>query len=309
MVREFDELVPFQQKLYFAVGMFDGVHLGHQAVIASAVRSAKQGGGIAGTLTFRPHPSRLFHPEHPKPLILTPEIQAHKLTQLGMELVIQKTFDRSLAAVSAEGFITLLKNKLPTLEALYVGENFRFGKGRLGDVAFLVEKGTLLGITVLSMVAIKCRGLPISSTWIREALQQGRIEEANQLLGYPYFSHGTLTPGEQRGRRIGFPTLNIPWCPELKPRYGVYGVRIIAPASLAGKVGVANYGVRPTVGTNENPLLEIHLFEEPPPLGPHDTHLTVEWLIFIREEQTFPSLTALQKQIGRDKAAVQRRLK
>ena len=289
------------------MGMFDGVHLGHQAVVELALHSARRSRGIAGVLTFHPHPSRLLRPDQPTLLIMDVATKTQVMHGLGIDLVIQKKFGTAFADLSAEGFVQLLQTKLPGLAALYVGENFRFGKGRTGDVNFLVKAAGALGIAVFSAPPIKYNGQVISSTRIREALLKGDIEKANALLGRNYSSWGKVVPGRQLGRKLGFPTFNFSWQPELQPCYGVYTVRLAAKGTdpARGKRGVANYGVRPTTeGSATEPLLEVHLLEDGSDYGVGED-CVVEWHTFLRAERTFSSKEMLREQIARDKSAAQ----
>lgn len=285
--------------LHLAIGMFDGVHLGHQAVIEAAVHSARRCIGVAGVLTFQPHPSRLFRPDNPVRLIMEPESKARRLFQLGVDAVIMQPFDAAFAGIAADEFLPRLKKAMPSLDTIYVGENWRFGRGRLGDVALLVAEARQRGLTVVSAQRIRQNGEPISSTRIRDYLVEGRMAEANALLGYTYFSQGVVVPGKRLGRTIGFPTLNVPWEPELRPRLGVYAVRVSGEKSAAPIQGVANYGLRPTVEHSTEPRLEIHLLGECP-FGEGD-RLTVEWLAFLRPEMKFANVDALRGQIEKDR--------
>ncbi len=290
--------------LHLAIGMFDGVHLGHRAVIASAVRSARRSGGVAAVLTFDPHPSRLFRPDDPVSLIMDRDARVAALLALGVEAVVVQPFDAAFAAIEAEDFLATLTSRLPSLHTVYVGENWRFGRGRRGDVALLVSAARQLGRHVVSAPRINGDGEPISSTRIRALLVEGRIAEANVLLGSAYASEAAVTPGKQLGRTLGFPTLNLPWSPDLRPRLGVYVVHL-APAGADDHAprlrGVANYGLRPTVESSTAPRLEVHLLD-PCPFGPAD-RLRAEWLHFLRPETTFPDLDALRAQIDLDRAA------
>jgi riboflavin kinase/FMN adenylyltransferase len=278
-----------------ALGVFDGVHLGHQAVLDAA-----RGFPRLGVLTFDPHPSRLFRPEDPTRLIMPIDAKVAKLREFGVDCVICKRFDRDFAAIAADDFLGHLKSALPTLKAIYVGENFRFGQKRIGDVNTLVATGRRLGLGVFSAERIKHNGEPISSTRIRLELEAGRIVEANDLLGDNYCSRGTVVSGAQLGRQLGFPTLNLPWDPECRPRFGVYQVRFRECGTEAWAPAVANYGVKPTVAEGDaRPCLEVHGLE-PTTLGP-GSEIEVEWLRFIRPEQKFPSLDALKAQIAIDR--------
>lgn len=287
--------------IHLAVGMFDGVHLGHQAVIESANHLARRTGGLSAALSFDPHPSRLFSPQNPTRLLMPAATKVSLLRRLGVGLVIIHPFDAAFASIEAADFPAYLKRCLPTLRSICVGENFRYGKKRLGDVESLLRDCKRTGIDLFSAERIRCNGEPISSTRIRNAVAEGRIDEANQLLGYNYFSEGTVVPGRKIGRTIGFPTLNLPWQPELPPAFGVYAVRI-RPNATAGSPwqhAVANYGLRPTVeAAAPSPLLEVHTLA-PTTISASDA-ICVEWLHFIRPEQKFPSLEALKAQISSD---------
>ncbi|RRJ99941.1 bifunctional riboflavin kinase/FMN adenylyltransferase [Opitutaceae bacterium TAV3] len=305
--------------LHLAIGMFDGVHLGHQAVIEAAVHSARRSGGTAAVLTFWPHPSRLFRPDAPVRMIMTPALKARLLAQLGVDVIISQTFDAAYAQTPAAEFLPLLKRHLPVLRTIYVGENWRFGRGREGDISYLINEARPLGLSVFSAERINHNGEPISSTRIRAHLETGGIEEANTLLGYSYFAEGVIMPGKQLGRTIGFPTLNVDWQPDLLPRLGVYAVRVTAgtspgltsapppppPPPTAAPAApsfpaVANYGLRPTVENATCPRLEIHLLGDRCPFDAGD-FVTVEWLTFLRPEQRFPNLPALRAQIAADR--------
>ena len=295
--------LPAVRPLHLAIGMFDGVHLGHHAVIESAVHSARRCNGVAAVLTFWPHPSRLFRPEQAVRLIMTPELKNRQLARLGVDAVITEEFNADYARIEAEEFLPRLKQSLPTLTTIYVGENWRFGRGRRGDIALLVTEAKKHGIAVVSAPRINQNGDPISSTRIRSYLEEGRMEDANALLGYTYFAEGVVAPGKQLGRAIGFPTLNVSWEPDLRPRYGVYVVTVSGEKSAKALTAIANYGLRPTVETTLAPRLEIHVLG-PCPFDAGDK-LTVEWLRFVRPERKFGSLDELRGQIAADVAAVQ----
>ena len=301
-VDDFAALSGLREELHLAIGVFDGVHLGHKAVIEPAVFSARRSGGVSGVLTFDPHPSRLFRPQAPTLLMMKIADKTALLHEVGIQVVIRKHFDREFASIPAEEFLGELKRALPTLKAIYVGENFRFGNKRAGDVQTLIASGRELGLGVFSVDRIKHNGEPISSTRIREELQAGAIESVNDLLGFNYFSHGRIVAGARLGRSIGFPTLNLPWDPECRPKFGVYCVRFRVDADTPWQFGVANYGVKPTVAQPEQPpMLEVHALSEPD-LTEGDA-FDVEWLKFIRPEQRFASVDALKAQIVEDCAA------
>lgn len=298
-VSEFSELSDLGVPLHLAIGMFDGVHLGHKAVIESAVFSAERAGGVSGVLTFDPHPSALFRPEDPTRLLMPIEEKCQLLHRVGVDVVIRKEFDADYASIPAEDFLVRLQTALPDLAAIYVGENFRFGAKRAGDVKTLVETGRALGLDVFSASRIKQNGEPISSTRIRADLEAGRIELANELLGYNYFADGVVVAGAQLGRTIGFPTLNLPWEPACRPAFGVYFVRFkTCDPESDWQFGVANYGIKPTVSEVATPALEVHALDATD--VDCGARIEVEWLRYIRPEQKFASVDALKAQIEQD---------
>ncbi len=288
------------QPLHLAIGMFDGVHLGHQSVIESAIHSARRSGGLAGVLTFWPHPSVLFRPDRPSPQLMPPAMKRRVLGGLGIDFLVEQNFTREFAGIDASEFVAFLRRHLPSLAAVYVGENWRFGRDRTGDVAMLVTEARKVGLEVFSAARLSHNGAPISSSRIRELLAAGAMAEANALLGYSYFSEGVVERGRQLGRTIGFPTLNVGWEPELKPAYGVYAVEVLTAQKKPLK-GVANYGLRPTVVQTTRPLLEVHLLETSSLT--YGDKLTVNWLHFLRPESKFGNMEEMRQQIENDRQA------
>lgn len=301
----------FGKPLCLAIGMFDGVHLGHQEVIRHAQEMATEHSGTPGVLTFDPHPSRLFRPEEPTLLILSLPLRAAFLRAAGAETVLVQDFNTAFSKIEAEAFPAFLKQRLPSLAGVVVGENFRFGRRRRGDPKLLRDLCDSLDLRLSVVPRLPLLETAVSSTRIRACLIDGEIALANRMLGRPYSAHGRVQAGRQLGRTIGFPTLNLPWEPELQPARGVYAVRLVphedeaislsAEGHTNGLPGVANYGVRPTVTDAEaRPVLETHLLT-PVDWGP-GTPITVEWHRFLRPEQRFPSVDALREQIRRDLA-------
>ena len=290
--------------LHLAIGMFDGMHLGHRAVVESALRSARRAKGLAVALTFDPHPSRVLRPDAAVAMIQPVEARVDALLQGGLDAVIVHPFTRDYAMIEAGEFLPHLRARLPALAAIYVGENWRYGRGRAGDIASLIAAGRSAGVTVVSAPRINHNGRPISSTRIRDCLAAGELDEANELLGYSYGGEGTTVAGKQLGRTIGFPTLNIEWTVECRPRLGVYAVRVrdeSVPDS-SWQNAVANFGIRPTVEDSTVPRLEVHVLD-----GTHlatGARVRVEWLRFMRDECRFESLADLRAQIANDTARV-----
>ncbi|NCG08207.1 MAG: riboflavin biosynthesis protein RibF [Verrucomicrobia bacterium] len=299
-VSEFEALQGLVAPLYLAIGVFDGMHRGHKAVVGSAVLAAKEAEGVSGVLTFDPHPSRLFRGAEGTRLILPISEKIHLLEDAGVQLVIGKKFDAAFAAIEAADFASFLKQALPSLEGISVGSNFRFGRQRAGDAELLKQAGEALGLKVTVVKRLRHEGEAISSTRIRTALEHGLIESVNTLLGYHYGFSGAVVGGAQKGRALGFPTLNLPWAPECLPRFGVYRVRLRLRDGNEWADGVANYGVKPTVSSEAKPALEVHLLEGTE-LGT-GAEVAVEWLEFLRGEEKFENEEVLCAQIAKDVA-------
>ncbi len=292
------------QPLHLAIGMFDGVHLGHRAVVESAVLSARQSRGLAAALTFDPHPSRLLRPNAAVPMLQSAEIRIQRLLAAGLDAVIMQPFTTEFAGIEAAAFLPMLQKALPHLRTIYVGANWRFGRGRSGDVAMLTQAARAGGLRVFSAPRVNYDGDAISSTRIREALQAGELDLVNAMLGYTYCTDGTVAAGQALGRRIGFPTLNVAWPFECRPRFGVYAVRVknAGATDVAWQPAVANFGLRPTVESGDvAPRLEIHVLENT--ALTHGDRLQVEWLRFQRDERRFGSVDELRAQIAADAAA------
>lgn len=286
--------------------MFDGVHLGHQAVIETATQLAQATQGINAVLTFWPHPSRLLRPENPVHMIMSPEIKVEVLRSHKVQYVIQQDFDAEFAAIEATDFVGHLKSFLPNLNSIHVGSNWRFGNRRAGDVQLLLQSCQKEGIHVISVERVHYDGQPISSTRIRNHLKAGEMKRANSLLGDVYFSLGPSIRGKELGREMGFPTLNLPWNPDLKPPYGVYCVEVEGEHGGATITlpGVANFGVRPTVEKSTEPVLEVHALRQCPLT--HGSRIKVRWYRFLRAEKKFEDVEALRKQIAVDIEAARR---
>jgi len=229
------------------------------------------------------------------------ERKVRLLALAGVDAVILQHFTKELAGIEAEDFLPFLKGYLPKLNTLYVGENWRFGRGRRGDISLLLAEARKHGLVVMSAARINENGAPISSTRIRLCLESGEIAEANTLLGYTYFTDGMVLPGKSLGRKLGFPTLNLAWEPELRPRFGVYIVQVSGPKANGVYAAVANYGLRPTVEQSTQPRLEVHLLGECP-FGVGDS-IKVDWLRFLRPEKKFSGVEQLGTQIAEDRAA------
>ena len=305
-VSGFEDLHGIEAPLYLGIGVFDGLHRGHKAVVESAVSAANAAGGVSGVLTFDPHPSRLFRPETATRLILPISRKVELLHGIGVQVVIGKQFDTNFAAIEAGDFAAFLKRELPSLKSISVGSNFRFGSKRAGNAALLQKCGAEQGLEVAVVERLQHEGEPISSTRIRKALEAGAIVSVNALLGYRYGFRATIVRGARKGREFGFPTLNLPWVPECLPRFGVYRVRLRAAGASDWLAGIANYGVKPTVEREAQPAMEVHVLEGTQ-LDAGDA-IEVEWLEFLRGEQKFETEAILRAQIAKDVAWARARM-
>lgn len=282
-----------------ALGNFDGLHLGHQAVLRSARDLALAQGGPWLLLTFDPHPAAFFKPPAAPFLLTTLDQRARLAARLGVAGAVVIPFDADLAALTPEAFARdILAGRLG-LRAVATGEDFTFGKGRSGNAATLATLGAALGFATASVAPVATPdGRIISSTRVRGHLTAGEPEQAARLLGRPWSIRGLVQPGEQRGRKLGFPTLNVALGDYLRPRYGVYAIR----AQLAdGREldGVANVGVRPTFDPPVE-LLEAHLFDFAEDI--YGQMVDVALIAFLRPERRFAALDALVAQIDRDRS-------
>ncbi len=296
-----------------ALGNFDGVHLGHQALVRGVLQRARDVSGQALALTFDPHPARVLRPDRAPAALSTFEQKARLLGQAGLERLAVLTFDARLAAFTPEEFARRVLRDALRARLVCVGENFRFGRGRVGGVAELRALGALLGFELSVLGPVVLDGRPVSSTRIREALMRGAVSEARALAGRDYFVEGLVVKGDARGRTLGFPTANLePWN-ELLPLAGVYAARctLLADAqpdragSLGGTaqsppaLGVVNVGRRPTFDGREV-RLEAHLLDSAGDL--YGAALRVEFVERLRDEIRFDSVEALVEQIRADVA-------
>ena len=286
--------------LHLAIGAFDGVHLGHRAVLHSAREQARRDGGVVGVMTFDPHPSRILRPDKPVPLLFTRTQKDDRLTEAGAQFIHHQTFNAQYAALLAQDFPAWLMHQFKNLRSIHIGNNFHYGQNRQGNAERLIHDAKPLGLSVHSCAAVEFEGDSVSSSRIRGALVDGNIELANRLLLRPYEAEGTLIEGQKLGRTIGYPTLNMAWNPELQPAYGVYAVECISVNGIA-EPAVANWGIRPTVEKNAvKPLLESHLLKVSGVLPEVGHTMRVRWLYRIRGEKKFGSLDDLKAQISKD---------
>lgn len=302
---------PAPQGRLVAIGNFDGVHLGHQAVLADAARDAEARGFEPVVLTFEPHPAAVIGRSAPP--VLTPlprKIELMRGVQPAVRVVVA-TFDREFAAQTPERFAEDVLVKRLSAKLVIVGKNFRFGRARAGDFDVLARLGAQLGFETRSHTLVGDGRGTFSSTRAREAIAAGDLDAARAVLGRPHALSGAVVRGDQRGRTIGFPTANLDGCREAMPPFGVYAVVVDRlseddPDSGAARgawlaAGVANIGVRPTVKEGAPPSVEVHLFDLDADL--YGARLRVHLLARLRGERRFPGLDALRAQIAKDAEA------
>jgi riboflavin kinase/FMN adenylyltransferase len=284
-----------------AMGNFDGVHLGHRAVIAAALQMARAHRRPALALTFEPHPRRFFSPNTPQFRLTDEAAKLRLLAGTGLEGAVVMTFDRSRAETTAQDFIHHDLIERLGVSGIAVGYDFHFGKGRVGSPSLLVNEAPRLGIEVDVQPHVDIAERPVSSSAIRMALAEGQIEEANNMLGGPWFVTGEVIHGEKRGRDLGYPTANLRLDRHCGLRHGIYAVRVGRGQGKDQRRydGVASFGRRPTFD-NGAALLEIFVFDFNDDL--YGTWLDVAFIGFIREELKFDSVEALVARMDDDSA-------
>jgi riboflavin kinase / FMN adenylyltransferase len=290
-----EDLPAIETPLHLALGVFDGVHIGHQAVISRAVTAAAREGGLAGVLTFDPHPIRVIAPSKaPTSLLETLEHKARVVAGLGVELFIPLHFDADFAKWNADEFMEkLLRAPVRTIA---VGEDWRFGHKRGGDVDLLRDAAARFGFNLEAVAPVMHDGERVSSTRIRQAIRDGNFAAAEEMLGRPYSVSGTVVEGQKLGRRLGFPTANLATGDAQLPPDGVWAVRVTLPDGRS--VGaVANLGLRPTVD-GAGRVLEAHLLDFSENL--YGESLEIQFFQQLRREIKFDSIEALRTQIQKD---------
>ena len=302
LYRSLSDLPETTRGAVLAIGNFDGVHFGHQQVIADARALAAAKNAPLGLMLFDPHPQQFFAPEAP-PFRLTRLVtRAALLADLGVDFTLALPFDATMAACEAEDFISDILLAQLGVSAVCVGYDFCFGKGRRGNFAMLKDIGGEMGFETFATEAVLQPNStsPFSSSAIRNFLRDGDPEQAAQMMGHAFAIEAEVQKGDQRGRTIGFATANMPLHDYVLPKFGVYAVSAeVLDGAFAGQTlkGVANLGMRPTVGTDK-PRLESHFFDFEGDL--YGANLRVSLLHFIRPEQKFDGLDALKAQISMD---------
>lgn len=303
VIRAAAELQPGSRKVCLAIGVFDGVHLGHQQVIRQTVADARQHEGLALAVTFDRHPNAVVAPERNPPLIYSLTQRLRAIHSLGVDAILLIRFDLEFSRIPAEEFIRGLARDCGHLHSVCVGSAFTFGHQRRGNVEVLKALGRELGFVVHGLASVSLDGKVVSSTRIREAVQNGNLDAASQMLGRPYSLAGKVVPGDRRGGQIGFPTANLDTTSLALPPTGVYAVH--AKVQGAEYRAVMNLGFRPTVSAPlAAPLAEVHLLDFNDDL--YGQELEVTFVEKIRDEHRFGSWAELKAQIERDIAAARR---
>jgi riboflavin kinase/FMN adenylyltransferase len=280
------------------IGNFDGLHLGHKAMLARLQDVARMRGLPTCVLSFEPHPREFFAPEQAPARLSSLREKAECLQRLGIDRLHVFRFDRAFSSLTAEGFIEVVLGR--TLQARYVlvGDDFRYGAKRAGDFALLKQAGKSLGFDAEFLPTVEVSGERASSTAVRQALAAGELEHAASLLGRPYSISGRVVHGDKLGRDIGFPTANIQLKHNRPPLMGIFAVEL---CGLNGEPlqGVASLGRRPTVkGADAVPVLEVHLFDFSTEI--YGRRVRVDFLHKLRDEEKYPDLDSLVAQIRRD---------
>ncbi|MDD5901007.1 MAG: bifunctional riboflavin kinase/FAD synthetase [Lachnospiraceae bacterium] len=287
-IKKYTEYLPVQTAV--TIGKFDGFHLGHQGLL-KAVLQEKQHGYASCVVSF------FSAVDTERSVIYTREEQRRLCEDMGIDILAEYPFDETIREMSAEQFVSEVLCKNLHAKVIVVGEDFRFGKGRAGDVLLLKSLEEQYHYRTISIPQITCAGIRISSTGIRELLAEGKIEEVNTLLGQPYTVFGEVMHGKKLGRTLGFPTLNlIPPKAKLLPAYGVYVTKTYVDEQWF--YGITNIGLRPTVDSDKVITVETHLFQCNQDL--YGKQIKVQFLHFLRPEQRFADAEELKKAISAD---------
>lgn len=278
------------------LGVFDGLHLGHQRIMQTVAERARAANAVATAITFDPHPRAVLHPESAPPLLQTLDQRLANFEVLGIEQTIVIAFDREFAAQPAEDFLCSVVHDRLHAKEVYLGKGFAFGKNRGGNIDLLRRMSKELGFFADEVEEVTLRGKRISSSTIRRLLADGRINLARRMLGRPYGVEGVIIRGNRRGHTIGFPTANLHPHNRVIPKFGVY-----ATATLVGGVwrrSITNIGVRPTFENQAEPSIETYLFDFDGDL--YGDVLRVRFLHRIRDERKFSGIDELKAQIEKD---------
>jgi len=280
------------------IGNFDGVHLGHQAMLRRVVERARELDAPAVVLTFDPHPMRVLHPQRAPKLIQTLRQREEAIAALGVDALVVVPFTREFAALPAEEFVRDLLSRRLGAREVHVGSSFAFGCGKRGNVDLLSRLGAEAGIRVAPLDTVADGAEPVSSTRVRTLLEAGAVSDVRRLLGRPYAMDGLIAKGDRMGRKLGFPTINLKTENELYPRDGVYVTRVLLRSFERTFDCVTNIGRRPTVYENYATTVESYIFDFSSDVYGEPIRLT--FFERLRDEMVFPSMLELTAQIRRD---------
>lgn len=298
-ITDFRGLKPADQGAVIALGNFDGIHRGHQAVMTKAKEIAEELSAPLGIGVFRPHPTRYFQPDAPPFRLMSSKIREKILPQYGVDFLYELSFDERLTIMDDAQFVEQIMHKGLGVKHVVVGKQFRFGYERCGDLESLTKICAAYGIGVTGLEEVGLHKFygKYGSSDIRTALQEGDVFHAAHMLSRPWIVDGVVTKGEQRGRTIGFPTANVEFGHLIRPKFGVYSVQVKIEGDDTLYNGVANTGSRPTVGgTTER--VEVNIFDFDQDI--YGKEIEVHFRSFIREEKKFESFEALKDQIAKD---------
>src|SRR6202030_2499247 len=297
VLRAIDELSSLPGSTHLAIGVFDGLHVGHQAVIGRALESARQSSGHAVVVTFDPHPVRVLRPEKAPRLLTSTRHKVKLIEKLGVDAVLLLEFTLEFSKTAPEIFIEKLAQAAQHLNQICVGQEWTFGANRSGSIRLLEKMAPKLGFHVASVAPISVDQRVVSSTLIRSAVEGGDLQSAAKYLGRDFTILGTVTQGRQLGRRLGFPTANLQAHNELFPPDGVYAAKAWFREQEYG--GVVNIGIRPTIENESGErALELHLFDFDQQIYGED--IEVAFVQYLRAEQKFAGVDELRGQIRRD---------
>ncbi len=278
------------------LGVFDGLHLGHQQIMKTVVERARAAGAVATAITFDPHPRAVLHPDSAPPLLQTLDQRLANLEVLGIEQTIVIPFTREFAANPAEDFLAdIIHDRLHAKE-VYLGKGFAFGKNRGGNIELLKTMSERLGFVADEVDEVQLRGRRISSSAIRSLLAEGKVNLVRRMLGRPYGVEGVIIRGNRRGHTIGFPTANLKPHNRVIPRFGVYATATLIDGTW--RKSITNIGVRPTFESDADPSIETYVFDFDGDL--YGDVLRVRFLHRIRDEKKFNGIVELKAQIERD---------
>lgn len=278
------------------LGVFDGLHIGHQRIMETVVERAEAVGAVPTAITFDPHPRAVLHPESAPPLLQTLDQRLANFEVLGIEQAIVIPFTTEFSQQPAENFLSdIIRDRLHAKE-VYLGKGFAFGKGRGGNIDLLRQKSAELGFIADEVDEVQLRGIRISSSAIRKLLAEGKVNIARRMLGRPYGVEGVIIRGNRRGHTIGFPTANLKPHNRVIPRFGVYATATLIDGTW--RKSITNIGVRPTFESDADPSIESYVFDFEGDL--YGDVLRVRFLHRIRDEKKFNGIDELKAQIERD---------